>query len=93
MSGSPPTNQAEDDEGGGHADADEAEEEVARQVEEEQVIIGRLSLPSGDVMVSTLEQGEESKPHEEDTGPVDLESNPTERDGEEGNCTPNLHPV
>lgn len=94
MSGSPPTNQAEDDEGGGQAFAEEAEEEGAGQVEEaEEATIRRPTLQAGGVTASSEQEGEESKPNEEGAGTADSEPIPSERDGEEGNRTPNPHPV
>lgn len=88
MSGTPPTNQAEDDEGGGQAAAArEAEVEAAAQVEVdvEEVSVRRLSLQAVGSTVASEQEGEESKPHvEEEAGPADSEPIPTERDGEEG---------
>ncbi|XP_075886668.1 E3 ubiquitin-protein ligase HECW2 isoform X2 [Nelusetta ayraudi] len=87
VSGTPPTNQAEDDEGGGQAAAArEAEVEAAGQVEVdvEEVGVRRLSLQAVGSTVASEQEGEESKPHvEEEAGPADSESIPTERDGEE----------
>lgn len=91
MSGSPPTNQAEDDEGGGQAVADEATEEGAGQAEEkEEVIVRRLSLQAVGGMAASEQEGEESKPDkEEDACPANSEPIAPERDGEEGSRTPN----
>lgn len=76
VSGTPPTNQVEDDEGGGQAASAQAEVEAAGQVElaVEEVSVRRLSL----------HEGEESKPLEEEAGPAGSEPIPTEADGEEG---------
>lgn len=89
VSGSPPTNQAEDDEGGGQAVGDKAEGEGAGQVEEEEkVIVRRLSLQAVAGIAASEQDEEESKPDEEDAGPANSEPIPTERDGEEGSRTP-----
>ncbi|KAL3056772.1 hypothetical protein OYC64_019286 [Pagothenia borchgrevinki] len=88
VSGTPPTNQAVDDEGGGQvapSEAAGAPPPVSEQVGEE-LSVRRLSLQAAGGMAETQE-GEETKPCEE-AGSADS----TETDGEEGSHV-NGHPV
>lgn len=82
VSGTPPTNQAEDDEGGGQVAIAEAEGEAppaGEQVEVEEVSVRRLSLQAAGGMAKEQE-GEETK----EAGSADSEQVTTETDGEEG---------
>ncbi|KAK1902418.1 E3 ubiquitin-protein ligase HECW2, partial [Dissostichus eleginoides] len=88
VSGTPPTNQAVDDEGGGQvapSEAAGAPPPVSEQVGEE-LSVRRLSLQAAGGVAETQE-GEETKPCEE-AGSADS----TETDGEEGSHV-NGHPV
>lgn len=82
VSGTPPTNQAVDDEGGGQVAFAEAEGEAREQAEVEEVIVRRLSLQAAGG-VAEEQEGEETKPQEE-AGSADSEQVTTETDGEEG---------
>ncbi|XP_019123303.2 E3 ubiquitin-protein ligase HECW2 isoform X1 [Larimichthys crocea] len=93
VSGTPPTNQAVDDEGGGQVAVTEIEGVAptpGEQVTVEELSVRRLSLQASGGVAEEPE-GEETKPHEE-AGSADSEQVTTETDGEEG--TPvNGHPV
>ncbi|XP_051259978.1 E3 ubiquitin-protein ligase HECW2 isoform X2 [Dicentrarchus labrax] len=93
VSGTPPTNQAVDDEGGGQVAVTEAEGEAApasEQAEVEDISVRRPSLQAAGGVVGEPE-GEETKPPE-GAGSVDSEQVTTETDGEEGSHV-NGHPV
>lgn len=85
VSGTPPTNQAVDDEGGGQVAVTEAEGEAppaSEQEEAEGISVRRPSLQAAGGVTEEPE-GEETKPSEE-AGSVDSEQVTTETDGEEG---------
>uniref|UniRef100_A0A3Q3X386 HECT-type E3 ubiquitin transferase n=1 Tax=Mola mola TaxID=94237 RepID=A0A3Q3X386_MOLML len=91
--GSPPTNQAVDDEGGGQGALTGAEREappVGEEAEVEEVCVRRLSLQAAGG-VAKAQEGEETKPGVE-AGSADSEHVTTETDGEEGTRV-NGHPV
>lgn len=85
ISGTPPTNQAVDDEGGGQTAVTEAGGDAVAASEQEAVEdIGarRLSLQAAGG-VAEEQEGEETKPHK-DAGSVDSEQVTAETDREEG---------
>ncbi|XP_070831864.1 E3 ubiquitin-protein ligase HECW2 [Chaetodon trifascialis] len=90
ISGTPPTNQAVDDEGGGPVAAAEAEGEAREQVEVEEVSARRLSLQAAGG-VAEEQEGEETK-RQDEAGSADSEQVTTETDREEGSHV-NGHPV
>ncbi|TKS67545.1 E3 ubiquitin-protein ligase HECW2 [Collichthys lucidus] len=84
VSGTPPTNQAVDDEGGGQVAVTEIEgvaPTAGEQVTVEELSVRRLSLQASGG-VAEEQEGEETKPHEE-AGSADSEQVTTETDGEE----------
>ncbi|KAI3356563.1 hypothetical protein L3Q82_017761 [Scortum barcoo] len=90
-SGTPPTNQAVDDEGGGQVTITEGEAPPASEQEEaEGISVRRLSLQAAGG-VAEEQEGDEAKPNEE-AGSADSEQVTTETDGEEGTHV-NGHPV
>lgn len=85
VSGTPPTNQAVDDEGGGQVAVAEAAREAppaSEQAEVAEVSVRRLSLQAAGG-VAEEQEGEVTKPVEE-AGSADSEQVTTETDGEEG---------
>ncbi|XP_026152270.1 E3 ubiquitin-protein ligase HECW2 [Mastacembelus armatus] len=89
----PPTNQAVDDEGGGHAAITSAERKAlpANNIEEvEEVSVRRLSLQAAGGVAGEQDR-EEAKTHEE-SGSVESEQVTTEANGEEDTHV-NGHPV
>lgn len=85
VSGTPPTNQAVDDEGGGQVAITEAEAgapPASEQEEVEGISVRRPSLQAAGG-VAEEQEGEETKPNEE-AGSADSEQVTTETDGEEG---------
>ncbi|KAK9538089.1 hypothetical protein VZT92_005646 [Zoarces viviparus] len=86
VSGTPPTNHAVDDEGGGQVAIAEAAGEAPPPSEPAVVVeisVRRLSLQAAGG-VAERRAGEEAKPHEE-AGSADSEQATTDTDGEEGN--------
>ncbi|XP_031726021.1 E3 ubiquitin-protein ligase HECW2 isoform X3 [Anarrhichthys ocellatus] len=86
VSGTPPTNHAVDDEGGGQVAIAEAAGEAPPPSEPavvEEISVRRLSLQAAGG-VAERRAGEEAKPHEE-AGSADSEQATTDTDGEEGN--------
>ncbi|XP_070694010.1 E3 ubiquitin-protein ligase HECW2 [Pempheris klunzingeri] len=91
--GTPPTNQAVDDEGGGQVTVTEAVGEAPPASEQEvaeAISVRRLSLQAAGGPAD-IPEGEETKQHEE-PGSADSEQVTTETDGEEGTHV-NGHPV
>ncbi|XP_053733265.1 E3 ubiquitin-protein ligase HECW2 isoform X2 [Synchiropus splendidus] len=93
ISGTPPTSQPVDDEGGGHAGVSEAQDAVEPPAEEEvvgEVSVRRLSLQAAGG--GTVQPQQEETKMLEEPGAVESEQVTTETDGEEG-TTVNGHPV